>query len=124
MKDIKSYFSFNNEFNLEGEEICTLLTEDSILEAEELLIKEGIDISNIYFKLLSQVQFLERDFEKNQNEIAYIYHLIGYYIGLFLHPFDGDKIAINYINKAISIETNKEKLNKYKETIKMIKREL
>lgn len=124
MKDIKSYFSFNNEFNLEGEEIYTLLTEDSILEAEELLIKEGIDISNIYFKLLSQVQFLERDFEKNKNEIAYIYHLIGYYIGLFLHPFDGDKIAINYINKAISIETNKEKLNKYKETIKMIKREL
>ena len=50
--------------------------------------------------------------------------MIGYYVGLFLHPFDGDKIAINYINKAISSETNKERLNKYKETIKMIKEEL
>lgn len=124
MNNIKSYFSFQNEPNLEGEEIYTLLTEVSILEAEELLSEQNIDVSNIYFKLLSQVQFLESDFEKNKGEIAYIYHLIGYYVGLFLHPFDGDKIAINYINKAISIETNKERLNKYKETIKMIKEEL
>lgn len=124
MNNIKTYFSFENESKLEGEEIYTLLTEVSILEAEELLSKENIDISNIYFKLLSQVQYLEIDFEKNINEIAYIYHLIGYYVGLFLHPFNGDEIAINYINKAIFIETNKERVNKYKETIKMIKEEL
>ena len=80
--NIKSYFSFQNESNLEGEEIYTLLTEVSILEAEELLSEQNIDVSNIYFKLLSQVQFLESDFEKNKGEIAYIYHLIGYYVCL------------------------------------------
>lgn len=45
---------------------------------------------------------------------------MGYYVGLFLHPFNGDDIAINYINKAISIEKDHEKIKKYKETIMMI----
>lgn len=124
MKNIKSYFSFENKPNLICKEIYSLLTEDSILESETYLFGENIDVSNIYFKLLSQVNYLENDFENNKNEIAYVYYLIGYYIGLFLHPFDGDDIAINYINKAILIETNKEKLSKYKEVIKIIKEEL
>ncbi|MBU5425429.1 hypothetical protein KQI41_03295 [Tissierella pigra] len=124
MENIKSYFSFENESKLEGEEIYTLLTEVSILEAEGILSEQNIDVSNIYFKLLSQVQYLENDFERNQDEIAYIYHLIGYYVGLFLHPFNGDEVAINYINRAILIEKNEERVNKYKETIKMIKEEL
>ncbi|MSU01114.1 hypothetical protein [Tissierella pigra] len=124
MENIKSYFSFENESKLEGEEIYTLLTEVSILEAEGILSEQNIDVSNIYFKLLSQVQYLESDFERNQDEIAYIYHLIGYYVGLFLHPFNGDEVAINYINRAILIEKNEERVNKYKETIKMIKEEL
>ena len=124
MKKIKSYFSFENESFLEGEEVFDVLTETSILEAEEYLSEQKVDVSNIYFKLLSQLQFLENDYEKNKDEIAYLYHLIGYYVGLFLHPFDGDKIAIHYNNKAISIEKNSKRIEQYKETIKMIQEEL
>lgn len=124
MKKIKSYFSFENESFLEGEEVFDVLTEASILEAEEYLSEQKADVSNIYFKLLSQLQFLENDYEKNKDEIAYLYHLIGYYVGLLLHPFDGDKIAIHYINKAISIEKNSKRIEQYKETIKMIQEEL
>lgn len=86
--------------------------------------EQNINVSNIYFKLLSQVQYLENNFEKNKDEIAYLYYLIGYYVGLFLHPFNVDEVAINYINKSISIEINKDKVSKYEETIKMIKEEL
>lgn len=124
MKNIIDYFTYENKTKLENDDIYTILTEESILEAENLLIKKNIDICNIYFKLLGEVQYLEKDFEKNKFEIAYLYHLIGYYIGLFLHPFNGDEIAINYIEKAIYIEKDKIKLNKYRETIKMIKEEL
>lgn len=124
MKEIRSYFSFENIPQLRGEEVYTILTEDSILSVEDILIQENIDVSNIFFKLLSQVNYLENEFEKNKEEIAYIYYLMGYYVGLFLHPFNGNEIAVNYINKAIRIESSQEKIEKYRETISMIKEEL
>lgn len=124
MKEIKSYFSFENIPQLRGEEVYTILTEDSILNAENILMQEKIDVSNIFFKLLSQIHYLEHEFEKNKEEIAHIYYLMGYYVGLFLHPFNGNEIAVNYINKAIKIESSQEKIEKYRETIAMIKEEL
>lgn len=124
MDKIKSYFSFENIPQLNGEEVYTVLTEVSILEAENILIQENMDVSNIYFKLLAQVNYLAQEFEKNKNEIAYLYYLIGYYVGLFLHPMNGNEIAVNYINKAIRIESSPEKIEKYKETISMINEEL
>lgn len=68
MNEIKSYFSFENKPRLEGKQIYTLLTEVSILEAEEILSEQDIDVSNIYFKLLSQVHYLENDFEKTKKK--------------------------------------------------------
>lgn len=124
MNNIKNYFSYSNKPKLEGNGIYELLTETSILEAEDLLSEEDIDVSNVYFKLLAQVNYLENEFEKNKREIAYIYYLIGYYVGLFLHPFNGDEIALSYINKAVLIETDEQKIEKYKETILMIEEKI
>ncbi len=124
MNNIKNYFSYSNKPKLEGNSIYELLTETSILEAEDLLSEEDIDVSNVYFKLLAQVNYLENEFEKNKREIAYIYYLIGYYVGLFLHPFNGDEIALSYINKAVLIETDEQKIEKYKKTILMIEEKI
>lgn len=41
-----------------------------------------------------------------------------------MHPFNGDDIAVNYINKAVSIEDDSEKIKSYKETISMIREQL
>lgn len=66
MNNIKDYFSYSNKPRLEGNGIYELLTETSILEAEDLLSEEDIDVSNVYFKLLAQVNYLENEFEKNK----------------------------------------------------------
>ena len=120
MITLNKYFDYENTYKLNTKEVYKLLDIETILEAEIMLNEEGLSSDNIYFKLLSQVQYFEKEFEKNKEVISYMYFIIGYYVGLFLHPMTGDEIAINYLNKAISIEENEENIEKYKETIDMI----
>lgn len=120
MITLKEYFSFENTYKLNTEEVYNLIDTKTILEAEIMINEEGLSCDNIYFKLLSQVQYFEKKFEENKEVISYLYFIIGYYVGLFLHPMTGDEVAINYLNKAISIEENEKNIEKYKETIDMI----
>lgn len=120
MITLNEYFNYENTYKLNAEEVYDLIDIETILEAEIMLNEEGLSNDNIYFKLLSQVQHFEKEFEKNRDVISYLYFIIGYYVGLFLHPMTGDEIAINYLKRAISIEENETNINKYKETIDMI----
>lgn len=120
MITLNEYFNYENTYKLNAEEVYDLIDIETILEAEIMLNEEGLSNDNIYFKLLSQVQHFEKEFEKNRDVISYLYFIIGYYVGLFLHPMTGDEIAINYLKRAISIEKNETNINKYKETIDMI----
>jgi len=97
---LKDYFSYYAKAELEGEAIYSLLNETSILEAENILREEGFDPMNIYFKLLANILYLEKDSNKHGEEIAYLYYLIAYYLGLFAHPNNGDEIALHYLKKA------------------------
>lgn len=108
---LKDYFTYHSEAKLEGEDIYSLLTETSILEAENILREEGFDPMNIYFKLLANILYLEKDQNQNNEEIAYLYYLLAYYLGLFAHPNNGDTIALHYLKKAEKI-TQKESLQK------------
>lgn len=118
------YFSFNNNNFLEADVVCEYLTEEFILEADHFLVTQNIDASNIYFKLLAQLYYLESKTERNLKVLSHLNYLIGYYLGLFLHPFCGEELALYYVNKAISIETDSSQIEKYYEVIAMIKEEI
>ncbi|MDO5725196.1 MAG: hypothetical protein Q4P29_02715 [Tissierellia bacterium] len=102
MYRLNEYFSYDYEPKLSGDEIYELLTETSILEAEEYLKDRGEEISNIYFKLFAQILYLEENIDENKRELAYLYHLVGYYLGMFFHPTNGEKsqniISIRQLN--------------------------
>lgn len=121
---IKEYFSFDNNLFFNSSDLMDNLNEEFILEGENYLNEEGIDISNIYFKLLAQLYFLKSKDNVNDSLIAHVNYIIGYYVGLFLHPIDGEFLALKYIDKAIELETDEKKLQKYKELISMIKEEI
>lgn len=121
---LEDYFNHESVYKLKTEEVYELINTKTILEIEIKLNEQGINSDNIYFRLLSQVQYFEKEFEKNKDVLAYLYYIIVYYVGLFLHPMSGDEIGINYLNKAISIEDSKEKIENYKVIIKMINEEL
>ena len=46
---------------------------------------------------------LEKDFDKNKNEIGYLYYLLGYYTGMFYHPANGKDIGLSFLKKALTI---------------------
>lgn len=121
---IKEYFSFDNNLFFNSSELMDNLNEEFILEGENYFNEEGIDISNIYFKLLAQLYFLKSEDNANDSMIAHVNYIIGYYVGLFLHPIDGEFLALKYIDEAIKLETDNKKLQKYKELILMIKEEI
>lgn len=121
---IKEYFSFENNMFFDSSDLMDNLNEEFVLEGENYFNEEGIDKSNIYFKLLAQLYFLKSKDNVEDFLIAHVNYIIGYYVGLFLHPIDGDFLAIKYINEAIELETDNNKLEKYKELISMIKEEI
>lgn len=116
-----NYFSFENTDFLEADQVIDFLTEELVLKENTKLFHNKIDCSNIYFKLLAQLHYLENKNDTNPSILAYLNYLIGFYVGLFLHPFCEYEIALYYINKAISLENNKTQIEKYKTTISMIK---
>lgn len=116
-----NYFSFENSFFFEADSIIDCLTEEFVLKEDTRLMKNKIDPSNIYFKLLAQLHYLESKSETDKSILAYLNYLIGYYVGLFLHPFCEGEVSLYYINKAISMENDKKQIEKYNITISMIK---
>ena len=120
MITIEDYFDPYNEYKLTIEETYELITTISILEMERTFENKGLDPNNIVFRLLSQVYYFEIELEKNKEVIAYLYYILGYYIGLFLHPYSGDDIAVHYLEKSMTLETDRSKIEEYKTTISMI----
>lgn len=116
-----NYFSFENTDFLEADQVIDFLTEEFVLKEETKLFHNKIDCSNIYFKLLAQLHYLENKNDTNPSVLSYLNYLIGFYVGLFLNPFCEYEIALYYINKAISLENDKTQIEKYKTTISMIK---
>ena len=100
------------------------LNEEFVLEGEAYLSKEGIDTSNIYFKLLAQLYYLKSKNDVNDSLLAYVNYIIAYYVGLFLHPINGEFLALKYLNEAIELENENTQVIKYKELIAMIREEL
>lgn len=117
---IKDFFEYQNESFLSGTEVYKVLNLDSILNFDTELGKEGQDGSIIYFKIYYNILCLEKDFEKNKNEIAYLYYLLGYYTGMFYHPANGKEIGLSFLKKALTITKDDALLEKIMETIVMI----
>ena len=121
---LKNYFSFETNMFFEPKDLMDNLNEEFVLEGEEYLSKEGIDTSNIYFKLLAQLYYLKSKNDVNNSLIAYVNYIIAYYVGLFLHPINGEFLALKYLNEAIELENDNTQVIKYKELIAMIREEL
>ena len=121
---LKNYFSFETNMFFEPKDLMDNLNEEFVMEGEEYLSKEGIDTSNIYFKLLAQLYFLKDKNIMDNSSLAHINYVIAYYVGLFLHPINGELIALKFIDEAIGLENDSSKIEKYKELKAMIKEEL
>lgn len=121
---LKNYFSFENNIFFEPKDLMDNLNEEFVLEGEVYLSKEGIDPSNIYFKLLAQLYYLKSKNDVNNSLIAYVNYIIAYYVGLYLHPINGEFLALKYIYEAIELENDNNQVIKYKELIAMIREEL
>ena len=121
---LKNYFSFETNIFFEPKDLMDNLNEEFVLEGEEYLSKEGIDTSNIYFKLLAQLYYLKSKNDVNNSLLAYLNYIIAYYVGLFLHPINGEFLALKYLNEAIELENENTQVIKYKELIAMIREEL
>lgn len=121
---LKNYFSFETNIFFEPKDLMDNLNEEFVLEGEEYLSKEGIDTSNIYFKLLAQLYYLKSKNDVNNSLIAYVNYIIAYYVGLYLHPINGEFLALKYIYEAIELENDNNQVIKYKELIAMIREEL
>lgn len=100
------------------------LNEEFVLDGENYLSEAGIDTSNIYFKLLAQLYFLQNENDVNTSSLAHINYIIAYYVGLFLHPMNGEFLALRHLDEAIKLEKDGNKIEKYKELRDMIKEEL
>lgn len=121
---LKNYFSFETNIFFEPKDLMDNLNEEFVLEGEEYLSKEGIDTLNIYFKLLAQLYYLKSKNDVNNSLIAYVNYIIAYYVGLYLHPINGEFLALKYIYEAIELENDNNQVIKYKELIAMIREEL
>jgi hypothetical protein len=121
---LKKYFSFESNILFEPKDLMDNLNEEFVLEGEAYLSKEGIDTSNIYFKLLAQLYYLKSKNDVNDSLLAYVNYIIAYYVGLFLHPINGEFLALKYLNEAIELENDNTQVIKYKELIAMIREEL
>ena len=121
---LKKYFSFESNIFFDSKDLMDNLNEEFVLEGEKYLSKEGIDTSNIYFKLLAQLYYLKSKNDVNDSLLAYVNYIIAYYVGLFLHPINGEFLALKYLNEAIALENDNTQLIKYKELMGMIREEL
>jgi len=121
---LEDYFSFENDIFFEADDVVNNLNEEFVLEGENYLNHVGIDTSNIYFKLLAQLYFLKDKNIMDNSSLAHINYVIAYYVGLFLHPINGELIALKFIDEAIGLENDNSKIEKYKELKAMIKEEL
>ena len=59
--NVENYFSFENNIFFDASNLMDNLNEEFVLEGENYLIEEGIDTSNIYFKLLAQLYYLKNE---------------------------------------------------------------
>ncbi len=121
---LEDYFSFDNDIFFEADEVVNNLNEEFVLEGENYFYDMGIDISNIYFKLLAQLYFLQDRNITDNSSLAHVNYIIAYYVGLFLHPINGEFIALKFLDEAIGLENDNSKIEKYKELKAMIKEEL
>ena len=120
MITLDDYFAFDSEPRLAGEALFELLTEQRIVEAGEAMLRRGEDESNVYFKLLAQLIHLEQDIEKHRDACAHLNYLIGYYVGLFLHPCNGDQLAFHYLNRSMAQKNDVQHLSRCLEVIRAI----
>ncbi len=112
-KRLEDIFYYNKSY-VEPHLVCDVLTDGDVLISEIILREKGVKNNDrIVFKLISQLIYLEKDFEKNKKEIAHLNYVIGYYLGLFVHPTNGADIGVYYLNKALDLAETDE----FKETI-------
>lgn len=120
MITLDEYFAYEHEPRLTGEALYALLDEQSVLSAMEGMLSRGENECNVYFKLLAQLLYLEKDLETHRDEAAYLCYLIGYVLGLFLHPANGDQLAISYLHRAMALKDDVGHLSRCLETLRMI----
>lgn len=120
---LKKYLQYHHPARLQGDNVYRVLNEESILEAETILREEGQELSNLYFKVLANICYLEKESAQNREEIAYLYYLLVYYLGLFFHPTNGEEIAFHYLDKASELRSKAEVQEKIETVKSMIKRE-
>lgn len=120
MITLEAYFAWEHEPRLEGSALYELLNEQSILEAAEAMNRRGEQDSNVYFKLLAQLHYLDRNGESHRPERAYLHYLIGYYVGLFLHPANGDQLALHHLHRSMALQDDTEHLSRCLEVIRMM----
>ncbi len=102
-KRIEDIFYYNKSY-VEPGSVCEFLTEATVFCAEDMIREKGIrNDDKVVFKLISQLIYLEKDFEENKKEIAHLSYVIGNYVGLFSHPTNGDDIGVYYLNKALDL---------------------
>lgn len=117
---VKEFFTYDSEVFLSETEVYETLTVDSILNFDIELGKEGQEGSIIYFKIYYNILCLEKDFDKNKNEIGYLYYLLGYYTGMFYHPANGKDIGLSFLKKALTITNDDTVLKEIMVTITML----
>lgn len=113
MNKLLILFDYGNELVISKNDLNTLLTIDNLLIVEDYFIHNDIDTSNIYFKLLYWLFELEKNYTENKDSIAYINYIIGTYISLYFHPTNSKEIGLMYIEKAINLESDLNKINLY-----------
>lgn len=120
MIGVKEFFTYDSNIFLSGNNVYETLTVDIILSFDIELRKEGQEGAIIYFKIYYNILCLEKDFDKNKNEIGYLYYLLGYYTGMFYHPANGKDIGLSFLKKALTITNDDTVLEQIMVTITML----
>lgn len=120
---LEKYFAFN-DFFFEENDVIDNLTEEFVLLGDKHFNQKGIEVSNVYFKLLAQLYYLLSKENISNSVLGHMHYIIAYYVGLFLHPIQGDFLALLHIDEAMKLETDKKIIEKYKILISMIKEEI
>lgn len=120
---VQDFFEWGSECYFDASGVMRDLDEAFVLEGERWLLEQGGDVANVYFKLLAQLQRAQQA-QMEPAVLAHLNYLLGYYVGLFLHPTEGDFIAEHYLAAAIDLETDAAKIATYQETIAIIREEV
>lgn len=102
-KRLEEYFDYYAPC-IDTELVCELLTVDNVFSYACYLLETKYSLmSSIYYKLFAQLIRAEQESEKYKKEIAQLCYVIGYYVGLFLHPINSRDISLHYLNRALNL---------------------